>query len=690
MVEDSDDSSAWLVPTDEVVINEVFIDGFHALYKVQISNLQTQAQFDTGASINAMSFKFYNPMQQQLKISPTNRKVVSEDGDSLGPMGEVHLKFRIGKVVFNDIFIICNTLQCDMILGLPRQWNYRISCIWNQEGKHFLTIKNQFLALSIAPSMSRQLATTKGQYTLQSRSITWISVKTPWNLNINSLFEISLYRQLPKGLIPLDVLHNIKNKQPQELIITILNTAVKDIKLLKNTVLGSITRVDNAECIENICSNAMPSITDRACVEMQQRPQVKTLLLVFPDQSSFQKHAHKNRKSPIQLQNANVPPLIQNKLNEMLYNDFNSIFSKSSTDFSWTNLVEKDPPTEGPPIATKPYTIPLKYKSFVDDEIKHLEDARCIPKLLSNWASPICIMKKKTNPSQPHKPQLQMCIDYRKVNQCLVTAHNNNNGKVVSTFPLPKIQELPSRLNNCKYFSSLDLHSGYCHINLTEDAKKKTAFVTADSKYQWNIVPFGLATTISTFQYLMSKVLTSLNNFTFMYLDDILIFSETYEEHLHHLHSVFEKFKEAGLKIKLSKCQFLKTHLHYLGHRISADGLEPLPEKPEAIKNLAPTKNVAEACQILGLLGYYRSFVPAVSDITLPIASLVKKNTPFMWSEKCQLTLDYLKETFCYKPILQFPDPNEPYILYADISNNAYSGVLCQPINDDNDIRPVT
>ena len=166
--------------------------------------------------------------------------------------------------------------------------------------------------------------------------------------------------------------------------------------------------------------------------------------------------------------------------------------------------------TTSPPMAIKPYTIPLNYKSFIDEEIKLIEDARCIPKSLSNQASPICIVKEKPDPSQLCKPQLQMCIDYRKVNQSLVTARNNNNDKVVSTFPLPKIQELLGRLKNCKYFSSLDLHSGYYHICLTEEAKRKTAVVTADGKYQWNIVLFGLATTISMFQYLMSKVLTGL------------------------------------------------------------------------------------------------------------------------------------------------------------------------------------
>ena len=152
-----------------------------------------------------------------------------------------------------------------------------------------------------------------------------------------------------------------------------------------------------------------------------------------------------------------------------------------------------DLPTTGPPVSTKPYTIPLKYKSFVNEEIKLLDDAACISKSLSDWAFPICIVKKKPDPSQPHKPQLCLCIDYRKANQSLVTAHNNSNGKVVATFLLPKIQELLGWLNKCKYFSSLDLHSGYYHISLTEEAKKKTAFVTADGKYQWSVVPFWLS-----------------------------------------------------------------------------------------------------------------------------------------------------------------------------------------------------
>ena len=143
MAKDSDNMSASLdnPSTNEAIINEVFIESFHALYKIQIGELHTAALFNTGASINMISFKFYSKMQQQLKILPTSRKVVSADCASLGPFGEVHLKFKIGMVVFNDRFIILNNLQCDIILGLPWQQHYRISCTCNQEGKHFIIIK---------------------------------------------------------------------------------------------------------------------------------------------------------------------------------------------------------------------------------------------------------------------------------------------------------------------------------------------------------------------------------------------------------------------------------------------------------------------------------------------------------------------------------------------------------------------
>ena len=210
-----------------------------------------KALFDTGASINALSFKFFSHIQQHVKLLPTTRKVISADGDSLGPIGEVHLKFKVGKIDFNDVFVILNNLQRDIILGLPWQCNYRIGCMWNREGKHLLTIKNKFLALSLTLQAPNQLVKTKGQCALQSRSITLISIKTPRNIQANNLLEINLDRQLPKGLIPLDVLHSIKHKQPQEMLIPLLNVMNTVVKLPKNTILGSVNKVDNVDNVQS-------------------------------------------------------------------------------------------------------------------------------------------------------------------------------------------------------------------------------------------------------------------------------------------------------------------------------------------------------------------------------------------------------------------------------------------------------
>ena len=148
-----------------------------------------QALFDTDASINAISFKLYSSIQQKVKLLTTSRQVISADGNSLGHFGEVHLKFQVGKIELNDMFVILNNLQRDIILGLLWQHNYWIGCTWNREGKHLFTIKNKFLALSINPQSPKQLVKIKGQCTLQGRSITWISVKMPRNIEVNNLLE---------------------------------------------------------------------------------------------------------------------------------------------------------------------------------------------------------------------------------------------------------------------------------------------------------------------------------------------------------------------------------------------------------------------------------------------------------------------------------------------------------------------
>ena len=330
---------------------------------------------------------------------------------------------------------------------------------------------------------------------------------------------------------------------------------------------------------------------------------------------------------------------------------------------------------DSPPIASRPYTLPLKHYDWVRKEIDTLDRAGIIDKCISPWASPVIIVPKKSAPGEP--PQRRMCVDFRRLNGKLPEVEKTTGGKgCISLVPLPEIDELYARLQEYKVFSTLDLRSRYYHIGLSESAKPKTAFVIAGiGKYQFNRVPFGLAQAPAYFQTLINKVLTGLD-FTMGYLDDIIIFSRLEEEHLIHLEKVFQRLQEAGLKLKLQKCSFLKKHIQYLGHLLSDEGIQPLPEKLESIKNMPRLKNQKEVKQFLGLVGYYRKFVPRFADISRVLNRLTRKDEEFKWTPECEKCFNMLKDYLQESPILRYPEPEAKYVLYTDTSKYAYAGVL--------------
>ena len=180
----------------------------------------------------------------------------------------------------------------------------------------------------------------------------------------------------------------------------------------------------------------------------------------------------------------------------------------------------------------------------------------------------------------------------------------------LSLIPLPKIDEMYTNLHGAKIFTTLNLHSGYYHIALDNESKATTAFITPFGKYTFNAVPFGLAQAPAYFQQLISIVLQDCSNFAMAYLDDIIIFSQNEREHLKHIEIIFKKLKKAGLKLKEPKCDFFKKEIHYLGHLISVNGIQPLPKKLDSIRNMPKPRSPKEIKQFLGLAGYYRKFVP--------------------------------------------------------------------------------
>ena len=235
-----------------------------------------------------------------------------------------------------------------------------------------------------------------------------------------------------------------------------------------------------------------------------------------------------------------------------------------------------------------------------------------------------------------------------------------------------------AKLKGAKVFSMIDLRSGYHHIALSKSSRAKTAFVMPLGKYEFLMVPFGLAQAPAYFQLLMNKVLKGLK-FAMTYLDNIIIFSQDELQHLEHLEIVFSHLWEAGLKMKRSKCDFFKSEIHYLGHHISPEGISPLPNKLDSIRHMPVLNSAKEIKQFLGLTGYYRKFVPRFADISRPLTTLMEKDMKFEWTSACQESFELLKETLCGEPVLKYADTSKPYTLYTDASKFGWAGVLTQP-----------
>ena len=172
------------------------------------------------------------------------------------------------------------------------------------------------------------------------------------------------------------------------------------------------------------------------------------------------------------------------------------------------------------------------------------------------------------------------------------------------------------------------------------------------------------------------------SGFAMGYLDNIIIFSKTEEEHLQHLEEIFIRLRKFGLKMKREKCSFFKKHIQYLGHLVS-DGFDPLPEKLESIRKMPAPRTAKEVKQFLGLIGYYRKFVPRFADISQPLTKLTRHNVVFEWTDQCSKTFNHLRELLMEYPILRYPDPKQGYILYTDASGIGWSGVLTQEHMDD-------
>ena len=262
--------------------------------------------------------------------------------------------------------------------------------------------------------------------------------------------------------------------------------------------------------------------------------------------------------------------------------------------------------------------------------------------------------------------------------KCLVINYRALN-KVTRkfTWPMPKVEDIFSKLNGATYFTTLDLRAGYHHILLDKPSIPKTDFNSPSRKYENMKVPFGIAQVPAYFQELMTGILKDFN-FVIAYLYDIRIFSKTLQEHLSHMRKVFEKLQSAKLSMKMSKCNFFSKEIQYLGHILSTMGIQPLLSKPHGIQHMQPPTTHKQVQTFLGLVGYYRKFIKGFAKIAKPLTLLTHQQVKFDWTAICHTAFLNLKEAIIQAPKLHYPDPNKKCIIYTDASDDACGAQLSQ------------
>ena len=379
-----------------------------------------------------------------------------------------------------------------------------------------------------------------------------------------------------------------------------------------------------------------------------------------------------NDQQPIKLQNSQILndlgtklshlPLVQRKELAEVITQYREVFPDVP---SKTNLIEHDVDVgDSAPIKQHPYRVSPMKKELLDKEVQYMLKNDIIEESQSNWSSP-CILVPK------HDGGFRFCTDFRKVNDKTKS----------DSFPIPRIADCIDQIGNAKFVSTFDMLKGYWQVPLTQRAREISAFVTPSGLYQYKVMPFGMKNAPATFQRMVNKLVRDIDGCE-GYIDDVVIFSDNWSDHIRQIKRFFQIMLEAKLTINLMKSEFGKATVKYLGHIVGQGQVRPLDAKIQTIVKYPIPTSRKELARFLGMAGYYRNFCLNFSEIAAPLTNLLSKKVKFVWTDDCQLAFDKVKLLLQKSPVLKSPDYEKPFKLIIDSSDVGTGSVLVQEASD--------
>ena len=379
-----------------------------------------------------------------------------------------------------------------------------------------------------------------------------------------------------------------------------------------------------------------------------------------------------NDQQPIKLQNSQIlndlgtklshlPPVQRKELTEVI-TQYREVFPDVP---SKTNLIEHDVDVgDSAPIKQHPYRVSPMKKELLDKEVRYMLENDIIEESQSNWSSP-CILVPK------HDGGFRFCTDFRKVNDKTKS----------DSFPIPRIADCIDQIGNAKFVSTFDMLKGYWQVPLTQRDREISAFVTPSGLYQYKVMPFGMKNAPATFQRMVNKLVRDIDGCE-GYIDDVVIFSDNWSDHIRLIERFFQIMREAKLTINLMKSEFGKATVKYLGHIVGQGQVRPLDAKIQTVVKYPIPTSRKELARFLGMAGYYRNFCLNFSEIAAPLTNLLSKKVKFVWTDDCQLVFDKVKLLLQKSPVLKSPDYEKPFKLIIDSSDVGTGSVLVQEASD--------